>query len=67
MRKNRNDRLLRRINAKCDRILGLLNVMRSEEKDTMLDSIRDSARDMYLSSLEERRRSCGRFSIMRHD
>lgn len=59
MNKNRYRYLvksIRTVDFKCNKILRVLEVMRSESKDTMLDSIKDSARDMFLSSLKERRR-----------
>ena len=60
-------RSIRTVDFKCDRILSILDVMRSEGKDSMLDSIKESARDMYLCSLEERRRTGRFFSITKHD
>jgi hypothetical protein len=60
-------RMIQAVNAKCDRILRLLNKMRGEEKDNLFDSIRESARDIYQSSLEERRRTGKFFSVHRHD
>ena len=60
-------RMMQAVNAKCDRMLGILNRMRGEEKDTLFDSIRESARDIYQSSLEERRRTGRFFSLHRHD
>lgn len=59
MNKNRYRYLvksIRNVDFKCNKILRVLEVMRSESKDTMLDSIKESARDMFLSSLNEHRR-----------
>ena len=55
------------IDIKCDRILSRLDVMRSDTEDSMLESIKESAREMYLCSLEERRRAGNIFSISKHD
>ena len=59
--------LLHKIDAKCDRILRTLNEMRDEEDDSVLKSIKESARDMYLCSVEERRRVGKFFHVLRHD
>ena len=70
MNKHRYHRLLRAtkcIEVKCDRILSILDVMRSEGKDSLLESIKESARDMYQCSLEERRRTGKFFNLLRHD
>lgn len=58
---------VRNVDFKCDRILGILAVMRRENQGTMLESIKESARDMYLCSLEERRRTGKFIGIPRHD
>lgn len=55
------------IDIKCDRILSRLDVMRSDTEDSMLESIKESAREMYLCSLEERRRTGNILSISKHD
>ena len=55
------------IDIKCDRILSRLDVMRSDTEDSMLESIKESAREMYLCSLEERRRAGNILSISKHD
>ena len=58
---------LQEIGCKCDRILGILEEMRCERENSMLNSIRESARDMYQSSLEERRRTGRTINVVRHD
>ena len=58
---------IRTIDFKCDRILGILDVMRGENEDSMLESIKESAREMYLCSLEERRRTGNILSVSKHD
>lgn len=68
MAKNhRTPTLLHKIDAKCDRILRTLDVMRGKNEDSMLESIKESAREMYLCSLEERRRTGNILSISKHD
>lgn len=69
-KRNRYRNLLHSIKTldfKCDRILSILDVMRSDTEDSMLESIKESAREMYLCSLEERRRAGNMFSISKHD
>lgn len=58
---------VRTIDFKCDRILGMLDVMRSEREDAVIDSIRESARDIYRCSVEERRRTGNFLEITRHE
>lgn len=58
---------IKTIDFKCDRILGILDVMRGKDEDSMLESIKESAREMYLCSLEERRRTGNILSISKHD
>ena len=58
---------IKAVDVKCDRILSRLDVMRSDDKDSMLDSIRESAREIYLCSLEERRRAGNIISLSKHD
>lgn len=60
-------RTLQAVDVKCDMILGILDVMRGEKQDSILESLRESARDIYQCSLEERRRTGRLFSVMRHD
>lgn len=60
-------RTIRTIDVKCDRILNTLNVIHGDCADSMLDCIKESARDMYMSSLEERRRTERAIDIRRHD
>ena len=60
-------RSIKTVDFKCDRILGILDVMRGENKDSMIESIKESARDMYLCSLEERRRTGKFLSVSKHD
>lgn len=60
-------RTVKAIDVKCDRILSILNVMHGDSQDSMLESIKESARDIYLCSLEERRRTGGFISILKHD
>lgn len=57
---------IQRVDRKCDKILGILSIMRDESKDALLESIKDSARDMYQSSLDERKR-VGKLVFLRHD
>ena len=54
------------VEAKCDRIIGMLEDMRSETEDSMLNSIKESARDLYLCSVEERRRVGITFNVIKH-
>lgn len=54
------------VEAKCDRIIGMLEDMRSETEDSMLNSIKESARDLYLCSVEERRRVGITFNVIEH-
>lgn len=58
---------IKSVDVKCDRILSILDVMRSDTEDSMLESIKESAREMYQCSLEERRRAGNMFSISKHD
>lgn len=58
---------IKSLDVKCDRILSRLDDMRSDTEDSMLESIKESAREMYLCSLEERRRAGNMFSISKHD
>lgn len=58
---------IKAVDVKCDRILSKLDVMHSDNTDSMLESIKESARDMYLCSLEERRRTDKFLSVVRHD
>ncbi len=58
---------IKSLDVKCDRILSRLDDMRSDIEDSMLESIKESAREMYLCSLEERRRAGNMFSISKHD
>ena len=58
---------IKAVDVKCDRILSKLDVMHSDENDSVLESIKESAREMYLCSLEERRRAGNILTISRHD
>lgn len=58
---------IRTVDFKCDRILCMLDVMRGDSKDSMLEKIRESAREMYLCSLEERRRAGRLIGVSKHD
>ena len=60
-------RSIKIVDIKCDRILSKLDVMHSDSNDSMLESIRESARDMYLCSLEERRRTGKFLGVLKHD
>ena len=55
------------IDFKCDRILRILEAMRSDTTDPILESMKESARDIYESSLAERRRAGRLFDIRKHD
>jgi hypothetical protein len=54
------------VEAKCDRIIGMLEDMRSETEDSMLNCLKESARDLYLCSVEERRRVGITFNVIKH-
>lgn len=56
---------IKSVDIKCDRILSKLE--QSDSKDSLFDSIKESAREMYLCSLEERRRAGNIISISKHD
>lgn len=60
-------RAISTIDSKCDRMLCILEAMRSDTTDSILESMRESARDIYESSLAERRRVGRLFDIQRHD
>ena len=60
-------RTIQRVDAKCDRILGMIEVMLGSRKDSLLESIKESARDMYACSIEECRRIGKHLDILRHD
>ena len=60
-------RAVRSVDAKCERILGMLRAMRGEEEDSLINGLRESAKDLYLSSLEERKRLGRFFSVTKHD
>lgn len=60
-------RAIKTVDTKCDKTLGMLNTMLGKEEDSLIESLRKSARDMYQSSLEERRRTGGFFNVHRHD
>jgi len=66
-KRHRYSSLLHTIDSKCDRILRKLDIMRDEESDSTLKSIKESARDIYLCSIEERRRVGKFFSVLKHD
>ena len=58
---------LRSIDDKCEKIICILEAMRGVATDSMLESIRESARDIYESSIAERRRVGRLFDILKHD
>ena len=60
-------RSIQNVDVKCDKILGMLNVISSDSERSLIGSLKASARDMYLCSIEERRRSGKVFDIMKHD
>lgn len=60
-------RAIQKVDAKCERILGTLDVLLGRRKDSLLESMKESARDMYLCSLEERRRTGRHIDVLRHD
>jgi len=68
---NRNYRRIlhavRGVDAKCDRMLGILDKMLSGKDDSLLESIKESAMELYKSSLEERRRLGRNIGIVKHD
>ena len=59
-------RAIETVDGKCDKVLGILNTMLVKEEESLIESIKESAMDMYQSSLEERRRA-GNLNIVRHD
>lgn len=71
MDRNRNYRRIlnavRGVDAKCNRVLCILDTMLSRKEDSLLESIRESARELYQSSLEERRRTGRNIDIVKHD
>lgn len=58
---------LRSIDDKCEKIICVLEAMRGMATDSMLESIRESARDIYESSIAERRRVGRLFDTLKHD
>ncbi len=58
---------LRSIDDKCEKIICILEAMRGMATDSMLESIRESARDIYESSIAERRRVGRLFDTLKHD
>ena len=67
---NRNYRqvlmTIKSVDSKCDKVLEILNAMLGHEEDSLIESMRDAARNMYQHSLEERKRVGGTIRVLKH-